>query len=421
MYPVKKAIIIGAGPAGLAAALRLQKSHNISSVIYELRPTPTTIGGSIGIPSNGLRLLDRLGVYKPLTQIANTDERFILHSTTNDAILAESNFSGEAMERIGYGYMRVKRTDLISCLLDAVQREGTPIHYGKRIVSIDEQDERVTAKFEDGTQDTADILLGCDGIHSSVRTMRVDSTLKPEYSGVSAMFSLLRRSELPADSPPVTCFNSTFTTDGLLAIISCTASNDEIFWFFSGEVPVPESGENGWEEHRHKEVQEFKTSILNVLGQVQGRWGNFVREVIHRTESISFTPIYRLPLGGTWSRGRCLLIGDAAHAMQPHAGQGTSMALEDIFVLSHVLKHYPDGSVHDIFSKYDEVRRPRVTRIYTASEQNGQLWKKTGSWGLWFRENMVWAMFSLASVFGRKRGVIPLDDLIYDPEEEPIS
>jgi 2-polyprenyl-6-methoxyphenol hydroxylase-like FAD-dependent oxidoreductase len=349
--------------------------------------------------------------------LANTAEEFVLHSTRNDTILTEANFSGEAKERIGFGYMRVKRTDLISVLLNAVQKQGILIHYKKSIVSIDDQAGNVTAVFSDGTRDTADILLGCDGIHSSVRALHVDSSIQPEYSGVSAMFALLKRSELPGDAPPITCFNSTFTTDGVLAVISCTASNDEIFWFFSGEVPVPESGEHGWEEHRRKEVQEVKSSILDVLRQVQGRWGDFVRDLIRRSPSISFTPIYRMPLGKTWSRGRCLLVGDAAHAIQPHAGQGTSMALEDVFVLSRVIKQHPNDSVKEVFLKYDEIRRPRITRIYTASEQNGQLWKKTGPWGLWFRESMAWAVFSLPPLLGWKRGVIPLQDLIYDPEE----
>lgn len=378
------------------------------------------IGGSIGIPSNGLLLLHRLGLYEELARLASTAEEFVLHSTRNDAIVTEANFSGEATQKIGFGYMRTKRSDLISVLLNAAQKEDIPIHYEKSIVSIDDQnnDDYVTAVFSDKTRDTADILLGCDGIHSTVRSLNIDSSIQPEYSGVSAMFSVLKRSQLPDDAPPITCFNSTFTTDGVLAVIPCTASNDEIFWFFSGEIPVPESGENGWEEHRRKEVQEVKNSILDILHQVQGRWGDFVRDLIRRTDKISFTPIYRIPLGKTWSRGRCLLIGDAAHAMQPHAGQGTSMALEDVFVLSRVIKQNPNNSVKDIYLKYDEIRRPRITRIYTASEQNGQLWTKTGPWGLWFRELMAWVVFSLPQVFGWKRGVIPLQDLIYDPEAE---
>ncbi|KAL1849239.1 hypothetical protein Plec18170_007531 [Paecilomyces lecythidis] len=313
--------------------------------------------------------------------------------------------------------MRIKRTDLISVLLEAAQKEGVRIHYNKNIVSIEDQDDHVTATFADGSSDTADILLGCDGIHSAVRRLRVDSSLQAEYTGVSAMFSLLNRAALPEDAPTLTCFNSTFTTDGVLAIIPCTASNDDIFWFFSGEVSVPESGEHGWEVYRHKEVQEFKSAILSVLGQVRGQWGDFVRGVIQRTSSISFTPIYRLPLGGTWSSGRCLLLGDAAHAMQPHASQGTSMALEDVFVLSRVLQHYSNRTINDMFTKFEELRRPRITRIYNASEQNGQLWKKTGPWGLWFREIMAWLMFSVTSKLGWKIGVIPSKDLIYDPEE----
>jgi 2-polyprenyl-6-methoxyphenol hydroxylase-like FAD-dependent oxidoreductase len=333
--------------------------------VYELRPALVTIGGAIGIPSNGLRLLGRLGVYDTLARLGCTRDPFILHST-KDTVLAESDFSGEAKERIGYGYMRIKRRDLVSGLLEAVQKQKTPVHYGKHIVSIEEGNDGVTATFADGTRDTADILLGCDGIHSSVRSLRVDPQLQPEYSGISAIFSLLPRSALPADAPPVTCLNSTLTTDGVFALMPCTPSSDEMFWFFSREVPIPQSGDtrDGWEEHRQKEVEGFKTALLDVLSQVQGRWGDFLRGTVQQTTSVAFFPIYRLPLGGKWSRGRCQLLGDAAHAMQPHAGQGVSMALEDIFVFSRVLKHWSDRPVADVFAKYDEIRRPRIARIY---------------------------------------------------------
>lgn len=350
--------------------------------------------------------------------MGSTAQEYVLHSTKNDVILTEATFAGEAMQKTGFGYLRIKRSDLIYVLLNAVQKEQIPIHYEKRVVSINDQSNNITAVFSDGTHDIADILLGCDGIYSDIRSLYIDSSIQPKYSGISAMFSILKRSQLSNNAPSIIHSNSTFTTNGVLTVMPCTALNDEVSWFFSREIPIPDSGEDGWKEYRQKEVQECKNSILDILQQVQGQWGNFVQDLICRSDKISFTPLYMIPLGKTWSRGRCLLLGDAAHAVQPHAGQGASMAIEDAFVLSHVIKQNPNHSIEDVFLKYDNIRRPRITRISTSAERNGQLWRKTGPWGLWFKQFMAWLVFTLPRFLGWKRGILSTQDLTYDPEAE---
>ncbi|KAL3481238.1 hypothetical protein BJX99DRAFT_181377 [Aspergillus californicus] len=435
MPDIKKAIIIGGGPAGLAASLLLNspERNNIQTInIYELRPEPSTMGGAIGIPGNGLRLLDRLGVYKSLAERASLDSNLIMHSASG-GLIGEADWMGYVEQTIGYGYMRVKRAVLTDVLLDAVKaRSGVGIHFGKRMISIQETEEQITVEFDDGTVDTADLLIGCDGIHSATRSLYVDPGVKLEYTGFAGSFSSIPTSSLPKDLIPRLGVNAVLTTEGMFAVIPCTPSGDELFWFFSGETPLPESTpesedtRDGWAMHKQEQVTNFKSNLLSTLAPVKGSWGSTLRSIITHTDNIQFYPVYRLPSGGRWTHGRCILLGDAAHAMSPHAGQGVSMAMEDIFALSNVLtqnksqsqnKDKQSESFEEIWNKYDAIRRPRIEQITRQAGIHGDMRKRTGPWGLWVKECVLMAGSWVYWALGLSRWGIGQRYLVYDVEE----
>ncbi|KAJ9239218.1 hypothetical protein DTO169E5_4508 [Paecilomyces variotii] len=433
MTEIKKVIIIGAGPAGIAAAIRLTKHNNISCTVYELRPVPTTLGGAIGIPSNGLRLFDRLGLYNALSTKGSVASRFRLHFARGGGVVEADVIPEEVRQKTGFSLMRIKRVELMDVLLHTASEMNIPIHFGKKIVNIIEDDEdtksnsSITVTFSDGTTDSADLLLGCDGIHSAVRTQYVDPSCQPEYSGVSGTCVILPTSALSAEShESLQAINVSLTTEGAFALVPCTAAGDELFFVFSRKVPLPESGDtrDGWEEHRKKEVESFKNMLLDgVLKDVRGKWGEVLTQAVNGTSSVSFYPVYRLPLGGRWFRGRCLLMGDAAHAMQPHAGQGVSMAVEDVFLLSRLLKDGEGGetSLSEVFEKFERVRRPRIDRIYETAARNGERRKQTGPWGLWAKEWVMWAGILASKAIGKQVTFISNpEDLVYDIDEVEI-
>ncbi|GAD96742.1 salicylate hydroxylase, putative [Paecilomyces variotii No. 5] len=418
---LSKAIIIGAGPAGVAAAIRLTKHNNISCTVYELRPVPTTLGGAVGIPSNGLRLFDRLGLYKALSTKGSESSNVRIHFAQGGGLVEADAVPKEAREKTGHSYMRIKRVELMDVLLTAASEMNIPIHYGKKMVDIteDEDTKSITVTFSDGTSDTADLLLGCDGIHSAVRTQYVDPSCQPQYSGVSGTCVMFPTSAISAESfESLQAINVSFTTEGAIALVPCTATGDEIFFVFSRKVPIPESGDtrDGWEEHRKKEVDSFKNLLLDgALKSVRGQWGEVLTQAVKSTSSVSFYPIFRLPLGGKWFRGsRCLLMGDAAHAMQPHAGQGVSMAMEDVFLLSRLLKDR-ESSLTEVFEKFNRVRRPRINKIYEIAAHNGERRIQTSPWALWAREWAMWAGILAMRVVGKQQTLISdPEDLLYD-------
>ena len=414
-----QAIIIGGGPAGLATALRLRQITNISCRIYELRAQPTTLGGAVGIPGNGLRLMSRLGVYDALASRGNSQSEMTARAA-NGSILGRRDVAA-GPDRETQGYMRIKRTDLMNVMLSAAEEAEISVTYNKQIIRIEEEKDKVTATFSDGTTDTADILLGCDGIHSSVRQLYVDPLQEPEYSGIASTFTIVPASSL---SPPtveqIKGMNATITKEGMFLTVPCTATRDEIMWGFSQEVSLPAADDirDGWEVHAKEEVKGFKDKMLHYLEDTRGEWGIAMRELIETSPTVKFYPVYRLPLGGSWYKGRCLLIGDAAHAMQPHAGQGVSMAAEDAFLLARLLRD-EGRTLETVFRRFDEIRRPRVTEMYKIAARNVDMRQKTGSLGLAVKQfairTYMWAEGAFGLNMASRTG-----DVMYDIEEEVV-
>ncbi|KAL3432968.1 hypothetical protein BDV09DRAFT_173038 [Aspergillus tetrazonus] len=266
------------------------------------------------------------------------------------------------------------------------------------------------------------MLMGCDGIHSAVRRLYVDRDLKPEYSGLSGLFSIIPTARLPSFvTDQLTGLNVTLTEKGMFMAAPCTAAKDEVYWGFQREIPVPDPQDDrdGWEVRGQQEVDGFKGNLHEILASGRGDWTDALRQLVDATDVMKFYPIYRLPLGGTWLRGRCLLLGDAAHATQPHAGQGVSLAVEDVFLVSRLLAD-PSRSVEEAFTLFQQIRRPRVAEIHETAAQNAGARKKTGPITQWLRENALRIALSTRSGLGIGQQLLGQKYTIYDVDTEQI-
>lgn len=374
----------------------------------------------MGITSNGLRLLHRLGLYDAISQRAASTETITLHSKKGHTV-GSAGMVGWSKEQTGFGLLRVKRTDLMDVLLEAAKSSKIPIHFGKSIVEVKESGQNIDVKFSDGTEDTADFLLGCDGIHSAVRRLYVDSGITPVYSGIAGMGSIIPTSALPSSAASLSGFHATFTADGAFAMLPCTASGDEMYWFFSREVPIPPTGNtrDGWEESGKKEVASLKDNLLDVLGDGPGEWLDTLRQAVKVSDVIKFYPVFKLPPMGKWTNGRCLLLGDAAHAIPPHAGQGISMVLEDVFLFSNFMAQ-PNLPIQDIVSKYEEKRRGRVDDVRKSAERNGDKRRKVSPWRLELNEFIMSNGIWLYNLFNLDQYGIGQGLAAYDVEAEEL-
>jgi salicylate hydroxylase len=179
---IKTASIIGGGVAGPALACALQRI-GIQCTVFELRSGPATIGGAINMSPSACRILDHLGMLDEISKIGYPSSNIEMYSMSTGSNLGLLPFG--SIEKYGYESLRIERLKLQQIMLEGAIKAGAKVVYNKKLVALSEDESSITATFEDGTAATSDILLGCDGIHSAVRTQYIEPERKPTYTGVS--------------------------------------------------------------------------------------------------------------------------------------------------------------------------------------------------------------------------------------------
>jgi salicylate hydroxylase len=306
---VKSAIIIGGGIAGPAAAIALSQV-GISCAIYELRDGPATIGGAVNLTPNALRILDHFGLLQKAMETGCPCEKIEIFSVATGQKLGDLPFGSAELH--GYSSLRIRRRDLQQLLLSAVIEAGVDVHYGKKLTGVEQGVDSITAIFEDGTSASGDFLLGCDGIHSVVRTKFVDPARIATYTGVSTAYGLFPVSPVTEPIPfDATALNT--SCNGSLLVSYCNASKTDLFLAAVMEVKEQQD-QDGWrvrgkvaDDTRKSILDRFESSKLPCLSQMT-----------NAIEELFFYPVSTLDSGGIWSKGRALLIGDAAHAVSFH-------------------------------------------------------------------------------------------------------
>lgn len=292
--------------AGPAMAITLQKI-GISCTIYELRPGPATIGGVIGLSPNAVRVLDRLGLYEEISKIGHAYEKIEMFSLSSGRLLGHLPFGGK--ERFGYNAMRVGRNDLQELMLRAAVEAGVQVRYGKKLVGVEEREDSIIARFEDGDEAVGGLLFGCDGIHSAVRAKYVEPPRSPTYTGISSAYGFVLVTKIAA---PIH-FNEpalNMSHQGSLLTTYCDSEKKAIFLAAVMELEE-QSGQDGWRA-RGRVADEARN---NLLKRFETRNIPSVAEMTGGIEELYFYLVFTLSNGGQWFKGRAILIGDAAHAV----------------------------------------------------------------------------------------------------------
>jgi salicylate hydroxylase len=316
MSSVPEVVILGGGICGLAAALALTKyvspSPNIS--IFELRSEPATIGGAINLTPNALRYLDYLGVVEIIKQRdfgANVD-KIELFSIRTGARLGELDFTNASEEGKGFGTppykgLRIMRAELIRGLLQAVAKlENIELKYGKKAVELREASEVATVTFEDGSEMSGNLILGCDGIHSAARRF-VDPDRTPVYSGIAVAYTFAKiREGLEVPQDTLLCSSQ----QGSFMVSHYQPSRKNLYLGAVMEVAEVSSKE-GWRA-KGADQDAVRRDIKRRLG---GGAMSVVDALIEDAGDWFLYPVYRLPPKGRWAKDNVMLLGDAAHAV----------------------------------------------------------------------------------------------------------
>jgi 2-polyprenyl-6-methoxyphenol hydroxylase-like FAD-dependent oxidoreductase len=369
-----KALIIGAGIAGPAAALFLRRA-GIRAEIFDGRAEPETIGGGITIAPNGMKVLEHLGLDRRLASQGGSMERICFRDAEGRLLARYDNARPGQFDQPA---VAMPRAALHQALLESAGEAEIPLHFGKRLVDVVERSDEVVAVFDDGSEARGDYLVGADGIHSAVRRAFLPQ-VAPVYSGRLAVGGFVDGDPRSWDGKDdARQINLTLGASGSFGYCNGGARDRRWMW---------------WSTARHEQEPSRsdlaaipKEALVAELLERHAGWHTPVAEFIGRTAEIMRVPIYEVPRLPQWWRGRIVLIGDSAHAMSPQAGQGASVALEDAMYLAAMLKQFA-GNHFQAFAAYEDGRRERAERIAEQARQTAE--RQTGDVAFWFMKHLL--------------------------------
>jgi len=368
----KKALIIGCGVAGPAVALCLQRA-GIEAEIYEARAESTDYGGLfLNTACNGLGVLKTLGLDEQVSRQGSPIPRMVIWSG-NGKRLGEVRNGARA--EVGAPSINLLRSRLHQTLREEAERRGIKIVFGKKLQGLQCSAQGVVATFADGTTAEGSFLVGCDGLHSRVRSLINPDAPAPHYTGLISTGGFARHSSI-RPTPETILF-----AFGKRAFFRHhVRSSRELYWFVNFPQPAaPARGELDMivsEEWQERMLDLFREDLP------------LISEMIRATEStIIAYPIYDIATQPIWHQGPVVLVGDAIHAVSPNAGQGASLALEDAMMLAKCLRDLPD--LEQAFATYERLRRARVERMVRHGRNAGQGKVMTNPVQVWLRDRLT--------------------------------
>ncbi|MQA07411.1 MAG: FAD-dependent monooxygenase [Pseudonocardiaceae bacterium] len=351
MTKVRTALVIGGGVAGPVAAMALRKA-GIEATVYESYPsTADGIGGSLALAPNGQAALEVVGAREAVVAAAQPIHRSVLSFDGKE--VAIPSLTGLPPLQL------VHRADLHRALHGIAAERGIEIEHGKRLMAVEETATGVTARFADGTTATADILIGADGIHSTVRTMIDPSAPGPGYTGALGFEAVVDR---PVPSEPG---SMCFAFGKRAYYLYWRRADGRTGW----GANLPQDEPMGLTEARAVPAEEWLRRLRDAYGD-DDPGGELIRHV--GADQLQVTgSLHIMPSVPRWHRGRMVLVGDAVHAPSNSSGQGASLAIESAIELARCLRDLPDAST--AFGAYESSRRPRVERVAGRAAKINQL------------------------------------------------
>jgi salicylate hydroxylase len=346
--------IVGGGIGGLTLALALRK-RGLEAHVYEQAPELTEIGAAVALSANSIRELERLGLLDQLTAVSTEPTELIYRDWREGRRIAAFPVRKDSAYRSRFGapYFGIHRADLqriLSSALDPVR-----LHLGHRVVDLVDQGDMIGLGFAAGRSVQADVVVGADGVRSVVRRF-VAGGEETVYSGTSAFRGIVPADRLP-NLPDPQAIQFWMGPNAHLLHYAIGGKGHDVNFFAVVEGPQTWPNDGGWQAavEPDEPAAEFKgwhPAVTEMIDAVPHsvRWALFVvRPLLH------------------WHRSRAVLVGDSAHGMLPHHGQGANTTIEDAITLAELLTQSGRSDWDAMMRHYESLRRARTRKIQRSS------------------------------------------------------
>ena len=345
--------IVGAGISGLTAALSLAgEGHRVQ--VYEAAPEWGEVGAGITLSPNAMRGLDFVGVGAEVLVLGTEpDTQVISHWQDGRALLTVDRRG--TSDKYGSAYVYIHRADLHNILVRAAQDTGVRLRLGKRASRVDVAKTGACICFDDRTEEFADLVIGADGLKSSLRNL-----FDPQPAHFTGHIAYRALAPAGPDIQAMIDQPGMHIGPGKMVVRYPLRQGSLLnLVFFTRQKGW---AEDGW-------------SIAADVGEVSHIYEGWCDDVLRMIDAIDTGSVYKWainahePLTRGWSHaGRVTLIGDAAHAMTPFLGQGAATGIEDAVVLARALR--AADSLEDALERYYRCRFERTAFIQLESNLN---------------------------------------------------
>ena len=362
-----KALVAGGGIGGLAAALAVSRA-GWDVCLFERAPTCDEVGAGIQLGPNVVKVLRAWGLADALDAVAAHPQHLQVRSAITGQLLAEMPLDSMPA-RYGAPYLTAHRADLHALMLRAVQNAQARLHNGNAIKAFEQCPQAVTVHAGDGLKVEGDLLVGADGLWSSLRR-RLLGDGPPRSTGHLAYRALVSQAELPEK---LRTQNITAWLGPKMHVVNYPVRRGELLNVVAivhGEVS---SDADNWDHAAN-------------AAELPARLAGACEPLRHMIEAMPGWRLWALhdrpPMRGAHQHalGRVALLGDAAHPMLPYLAQGAGMAIEDAVELGHVLKlaRGPEIDVPALLQRYAQRRWQRNSKVQARAMRNGKIFHAEG-------------------------------------------
>jgi salicylate hydroxylase len=353
-----KVAVVGGGIGGLVLALALRE-RGISFDVYEHASELREIGAAVALSGNGTRELRRLGLGEQVEAVSVVPSALVIRRWDTGEIIVDHPIGrGGAYEgRFGAPYYGVHRVALLEALADRLAGQG--LNLGRRCVGVEERPGGAEVHFADGASSAADLVVGADGVHSVIRP-HVAGEVRGKFSGTVGYRGLVAVADIPSlpDPTPLQFWAGPGRHLLHYAIDGGRTIN------FLAVVRVRKWTNPAWME---------ECAVADAVEAFAG-WHPAVTDMIGATNVGARWALHDLAPLERWHTDRVVLMGDAAHAMVPHQGQGANQTIEDAIVLADCLADvHATTDLASALQRYTDRRRRRTVAVQWLSRRTADL------------------------------------------------